>query len=222
MKKKGLLILGAILIIAAIIFLPNVLGKKTITPVPVAPTPVAPAKPVIYLYPDEPMDIKVSLDYDGVLDCTYPAYNNGWEVKAFPDGTIIDHFDNREYSYLFWEGHGNANYDFTGGFVVKSEDTVSFLQEKLSYMGLTPREYNEFIVYWLPQLQINKYNLITFQGSAYTDTAKLAIAPEPDSMLRVFMAYKPLEQPIEIEEQILQPFERNGFCVIEWGGSIIQ
>jgi len=40
-------------------------------------------------------------------------------------------------------------------------------------------------------------------------------------MLRVFMAYKPLQQPMVIEEQILTPFERKGFVVTEWGGSCI-
>ena len=47
-------------------------------------------------------------------------------------------------------------------------------------------------------MQDNSYNLITFQAKAYTDVAKLHITPEPDSILRVFMAYKELETPIEI------------------------
>jgi len=181
----------------------------------------APAKPVIYLYPNEPTDITVYLNYDGVLDFTYPAYHDGWTVTAYPNGTLINHRDGKEYSYLFWEGHGEADYDLSKGFIVKGEDTVDFLQEKLSYMGLTPREYNEFIVYWLPQMQNNKYNFITFQGEAYTDTAELVITPAPDSVLRVFMAYMPLDEPIEIEEQTLSPFTRTGFTVIEWGGCIL-
>ena len=62
------------------------------------------AKPVIYLYPTEPTVVLVELRYNGVLDFAYPEYNNGWEVTAYPDGTLVNHFDNREYSYLFWEG----------------------------------------------------------------------------------------------------------------------
>ncbi|MCL2672478.1 MAG: hypothetical protein FWF10_10675, partial [Clostridiales bacterium] len=161
------------------------------------------------------------LQYNGTLDCTYPAYDNGWNVTAHPDGTLFDLRDNKEYSYLFWEGHGEANYDFTRGFVVKGEDTSAFLQEKLARMGLLPCEYNEFIVYWLPQMQNNAYNLITFQGEAYTSTAELIITPTPDSILRVFMAYIPLDAPIVIEEQPLTPFTRSGFTVIEWGGCAV-
>ena len=176
-------------------------------------------KPVIYLYPTEKTDVNVSLNFAGKLTCTYPAYNDSWNVTANPDGEIINKADGKEYSYLFWEGNSDTKYDLSKGFVVKGSDSADFLQKKLAYLGLTPKEYNEFIVYWLPKMQDNKYNLITFQGKTYTDSAKLEITPKPDSMLRVFMAYKPLEKSIQIEEQKLTPFERKGFSVIEWGGT---
>ena len=97
-----------------------------------------------------------------------------------------------------------------------------FLKEKLTYMGLTEEEMNEFIVYWLPLMEHNKYNLITFQDDAYTNSAKLNITPTPDSLLRIFMAYVPLEEAVDIEQQQLDTFERKGFTVVEWGGSKIQ
>ena len=46
--------------------------------------------------------------------------------------------------------------DFKEGFVVKGSDSAEFLRETLSQMGLTPKEYNEFIVYWAPKLQENE------------------------------------------------------------------
>ena len=180
------------------------------------------AKPVIYLYPQEETDVQVTLDYNGQLWCTYPAYGNGWSVTAYPDGTLIDKKTGLEYSYLFWEGISNVPYDMSRGFVVKGEDTAAFLQQTLAAMGLTPREYNEFIVYWLPRMQGNAYNLITFQTDVYTENAKLTITPKPDSMLRVFMAYQALEEPIEIEAPTIKPFEREGFCVVEWGGAEVE
>ena len=193
------------------------------------------AKPVIYLYPEEngekpvdakpensgAMEVTVELDYKGELTCTYPEYDNGWQVIAKPDGTLINKKDGKEYSYLFWEGTDDIAYDMTEGFVVAGEDTADFLQEKLSYMGLTPKEYNEFIVYWLPLMESNPYNLIAFQGDVYTDHAVLKITPEPDSLLRVFMAFAPLEEKITLPEQTLQTFTREGFSVVEWGGAQI-
>ena len=188
------------------------------------------AKPVIYLYPEQETTVSVSLDYAGTLTATYPAYEDGWRVTAEPDGTLYDE-NGDEYSYLLWEGENNTDYDFSTGFCVAGADTADFLREKLAEIGLTPREYNEFIVYWLPKMQDNPYNLISFQSEAYTDAAKLDIDPTPDSVLRVFMAWKtpdsvlrvfmawkPLGRPQTIEPQTFASFERNGFAVVEWGG----
>ena len=63
--------------------------------------------------------------------------------------------DGKEYAYLFWEGEGMRDFDFSEGFVIKGEDAAEFLQEQLTEMGLTVRESNEFIVYWLPRMQEN-------------------------------------------------------------------
>ena len=174
-------------------------------------------KPVIYLYPEQETTVSVSLDYAGTLTATYPAYEDGWRVTAEPDGTLYDE-NGDEYSYLFWEGENNTDYDFSKGFCVAGADTADFLREKLAEIGLTPREYNEFILYWLPKMQDNPYNLISFQSEAYTDAAKLDIDPTPDSVLRVFMAWKPLGRLQTIEPQTFTPFARDGFTVVEWGG----
>ncbi len=179
-------------------------------------------KPVIYLYPTSEQSVSVKLDYKGELTCTYPEYKDGWNVIAEPDGTLTNIEDKREYSYLYWEGISKNQWDMSKGFVVKGEDTEEFLQEKLEYMGLTPREYNEFIVYWLPIMQENKYNLITFAGEEYEDLAELNITPKPDSVLRVMMLFKSLDKLIEIEEQEIIPFERKGFTVVEWGGTEVK
>ena len=177
------------------------------------------AKPVLYLYPTQKADVNVQVKLNGNFTCTYPDYGKGWNVTAYPDGKIRNHADQKEYSYLYWEADVNANYDMSKGFVVKGKDTAAFLQKKLAYMGLTPKEYNEFIVYWLPRMQNNPYNLITFQGSAYTDAAKLNITPAPDSLLRVFMVFQPLQKSVTTPEQTLPTFERKGFAAVEWGGT---
>ena len=182
-------------------------------------TDVTNEKPVIYLYPEQVQEVYVQLELDGEFTCTYPEYDNGWKVKAYPDGTLRDQVTGKEYNYLFWEGTSETEYDLSRGFVVEGKDTAGFLEEKLAYLGLNEKERNEFIVYWLPRMEDNKYNLITFQGKAYTEHAKLKISPEPDSILRVFMVYKPLDKAINIPEQELEPFEREGFTVIEWGGA---
>lgn len=123
------------------------------------------------------------------------------------------------YSYLYWEGISAADYDFSRGFCVAGADTAAFLEEALAQLGLTRREANEFIVYWLPQMEPNAYNLVAFQTEACTDRAALTVTPAPDTVLRVFMAWQPLEEPVEIAPQTLAAPARTGFTVVEWGGA---
>lgn len=177
------------------------------------------AKPVIYLYPEAETEVAVTLDYDGELTCTYPAYEDGWTVTAFPDGTLTD--GETTYNYLYWEGVTDAVYDLSEGFCIPGGDSAAFLEAALDALGLTRREANEFIVYWLPMLEENEYNLISFQSDAYTDHAKLTVSPAPDTVIRVFMAWMPLDEPVEIVPQELDAPERTGFTLVEWGGSKI-
>ena len=184
------------------------------------PAKVILGKPVIYLYPEEATEVSVKLDVAGEMLCTYPAYADGWQVTAHPDGTLIDR-EGKTYSCLFWEAESTAGFDMTRGFCIKGSDTAAFLEESLTALGLNARERNEFIIYWLPQMENNPYNLISFQQKDYTDQAKLEITPTPDSLLRVFMAWQPLKQAVDIEPQELASFDREGFTVVEWGGTKI-
>lgn len=176
------------------------------------------AKPVLYLDAPTELEVTVRLDYAGKLTSTYPAYQDGWHVLARPDGTLTDPDTGREYYCLFWEGRSDTDYDFSTGFCVAGEDTAAFLEDALTKLGLNEREANEFIIYWLPRMEGNVYNLISFQGETYTDSAVLDIDPAPDSLLRVFMAWKELKAPVEVEPQQFAPFERVGFTAVEWGG----
>ena len=178
-------------------------------------------KPVVYLYPEQETDVSVKLDVDGELTVAYPAYGDGWEVRAQPGGRLTNKADGREYSYLFWEGvPRDAHWDLSQGWCVPGRETAAFLQGKLAELGLTPPEYNEFIVYWLPQMQDNAYNVITFQWEEYARHAPLRIEPAPDAMLRVFMVFKPSATPVEVTPPAERPpFVRRGFTVIEWGGT---
>ena len=108
----------------------------------------------------------------------------------------------------------------TVGFCVKGSDTAEFLADILPRLGLSFREANEFIIYWLPVLEANPYNLISFPVEEYSEAVKLTVEPEPDTVIRVYMVYKPLEEPVEIAPQEIVTPAREGFTVVEWGGGI--
>ena len=185
------------------------------------PDPNACYKPVIYLYPEVETEVSVKLNLDGKLTCTYPAYNTGWKVTASPDGTLTD-AKGQTYNYLYWEGETNAQWDMTEGFCIKGEDTAAFLEDALEKLGLNRKEANEFIVYWLPLMEQNPYNIISFQTDTYTDAAELQINPAPDTVIRVFMTFEASDYMIRILPQKLTAPERIGFTVVEWGGTEVQ
>lgn len=189
-------------------------------------------KPLIYLYPEEDTNVNVTLELkDSEMVTMWPdaTVNNNiysWDVLAKEDGTLFDENGN-EYSYLFWEATGYESESFDEGFCVKGSETGEFLREKLAEIGLTPEEYNEFIVYWLPKMQNNEYNLIRFDGldanDAYNRNYALTVTDEngnsADSVLRVMMVWEGTDTYTEIEPQEFETFERNGFTVVEWGGT---
>lgn len=113
----------------------------------------------------------------------------------------------------------SPQYDMSKGFCVKGEETAVFLEDALAKLGLNRREANEFIVYWLPLMEQNEYNIISFQTDIYTEAAQLKVNPAPDTLIRVFMAWQASETAVDLPEQELTAPERNGFTVVEWGGT---
>ena len=71
-------------------------------------------------------------------------------------------------------------------------------------------------------MKSNQHNLIHFVGKEYSDIAVLEIVPKPESILRIFMVYKPLKEKVKVFPQEFPKFDRNGFTVVEWGGSEIR
>lgn len=213
MKKKILIVLISIVIIVSFLVVVNGIFEF------IQRAGTTMDKPVIYFYSEEELDVTVELEVQGDLTCTYPKYNNGWDIVVHPNQTLTNNADGLLYRYLYWEASSTYEYNLDKGFVVKGEDSAEFLRDKLSFLGLTLEEYNEFIIYWLPKMECNEYNLIHFSTTEYEENAKLSISPEPDTLLRVFMVFKGLDEPIDIEEQVLEASVREGFTVVEWGGS---
>ena len=196
-------------------------------------------KPIIYIY-NHQGNIEVSLDINnGDLFCEYPRHtsNSGttyrWQLETTSDGTLYT-ADGNEYSYIFWEALSDIseyNFDDGVGYCVKGENTEDFLRDTLSNIGLTPKEYNEFIVYWLPQMQNNEYNLIKFYGldsnDLYNNEFALTVKEDDNivnNKLRVYMIWKSSDNEIALEPQDFTnvEFDRyNGTAVVEWGGTEI-
>lgn len=179
-------------------------------------------KPLIYLYPTVDTKVNVKLGRSEALTSTYPKYKDSWNVLAKPDGELIDD-KGRTFYGLYWEGYNTIDVTFEDGFVVGRDNLIPFLEEKLTILGLTEREANEFIIYWLPKLEENEYNLIRFESiDKINKDMPLIINPKPDTVIRILMEYKKADKDTKVKTQALVTPVRKGFTVVEWGGTIVK
>ena len=177
-------------------------------------------KPVLYLYPIAPTEVTVTFAHPELLTTVYPEYRDGWRMFVQNDGTMTEIGKTREYYALYWEERPTEPYEFTEGFYV-DKNYPEFLEEKLSELGLTDREANEFIMYWLPVLEKNGRNLVAFETTESREYAnKLQITPKPDSLLRISIHIKKVDSDPGLPEQKLPCFLRKGFTAVEWGGQV--
>ena len=216
------IILGKRTLYYEIVYLVYILAVAAVLFVVLPPYLSRARKPIIYLYPEKRTEVNVKLEIDGKLVTTYPSYDEekGWTVTASPDGTLTGR-NGRKYNYLYWEGDISIKPDLSQGYCVKGEDTAKFLEAILGKLGLTDKEADDFITFWLPEMSGNKYNVISFQTTTYEDVASLKVSPKPDTIIRVNMLWYASNSYVDIKPQDLKsvnPSERKGFTVVEWGG----
>lgn len=186
--------------------------------------PIFVRKPVIYLYPTETTNIALNVDPTGEMIFTYPSLENGWNVSADPDGTIT--YNEKKYNYLFWESsqadHDNIIPQNTGN-VVSGANIISYLEEQLTTFGLTSKEQADFITYWGPMMKEHENLYLYFViGEDCDRFATLEIEPKPDNIGRIYLLWKPVQNPAvlaKLTPQVLTPIDRSGFTLIEWGGA---
>lgn len=181
-------------------------------------------KPVIYLYGyNEKVNVKVDFDDMSQFTVTYPKYrSDGWDITAKPDGHLYTD-DGKEYRYLYYEASTDNKLDFDKGFSVRNYNIPGFLEIELTKLGLNADERNEFIIYWLPQMQKYKYCDISFlTGDEYDVISKLNVSEKPNNMIRVYMLWKGRNEHSDIPVQEIKDISsvpRTGKTVVEWGGT---
>ncbi|MBD0402998.1 hypothetical protein [Flammeovirga sp. EKP202] len=185
-------------------------------------------KPVIYFNSEKEIDANVKVELNGEITASYPKYNSeGWNIKVLPTGEVIDKNDQRKHKYIYWEGDLTPKMsleDHNKGYVIAKDSTISFLEKALPSFGLNTFEINDFISYWIPDLNKNEYNFIQFVANENCDDiAKLKVHPQPDQEIRLYMFFEGCSKNKVVTEPLLKIYskERKGFTVIEWGGAEI-
>ena len=179
------------------------------------------AKPIIYLYPESPTDLNVQVIPNGHLTFTYPKYpTNGWDVKAYPDGMIVH--KGLKYEYLWWESVSNGFVKPVNGWVVEKTKAEEKIVSVLETYGLNQKEIADFVEFWIPQItkEESRYVYLTFLfGKQVDQIAEVKVSQTPDTLLRVFMVYEPLDSYKVVKPLNVEKVTREGFTVVEWGGA---
>lgn len=181
-------------------------------------------KPIVYLYPETKTDIDIKFGKPEKLTTTYPEYKDRWSVTAMPNGDLIDRQTGNKLYALYWEGIDSYNdIDLSEGFIVDKDNIVDFLEEKLEILGLNYKEKEEFIIYWLPKMEINDYNYVHFLTTEEVEKRMpIEMSVKPDTVIRILMLFGKTDKTQEIKEQKLEETPiRKGFTMVEWGGSEI-
>lgn len=178
-------------------------------------------KPVIYLYPEKVQNVQVSVAPVGEFTFTYPAYHDGWDVLAQPNGTL--EVDSQSYNYLFWEASQQLTLeeiDFNVGFTVSGDDVTDFLERTLTNAGLNGKERADFITFWAPRMAVHNDVFLQFHTNEDCNRfATLDISPKPNNLYRIYVIWQPIDQlRIAPKPQEISKMNRDGFTVLEWGG----
>ena len=178
-------------------------------------------KPVIYLYPQKPTYVDVTVS--GNVVESIPEYNNGWfGVLAMPGGVLK--YNDQYYRELYYEATTPTLNAPDNGVFIKTEYLKQELEFYTKQLGLLKNESEEFVDYWLPRLQnLNKkyifFSILSAEEKQRTD--RVEISPKPDVFIEFIAYFKGSDEPTGVRPLKLPAVPgRIGFTAVEWGGVI--
>ena len=205
-------------------------------------------KPVVYLYPTKPTEVKINFTKAIIFSTVIPNYSNGWDILAQPNGELKDlqpQFTDcakinsnkigleyakaacaqNSYPYIYWSGQslGGTYPKPNSGWIVAKDSLSLFLNNKLAEMGLNENEINDMVSYWVPALERKNspyYRLSFLQTEELNKIIPMNVVPKPDTVFRIFLDWESLSnKPAQnMAPQNLAHLNRKGFTLVEWGG----
>ena len=193
--------------------------------------PITVDKPVIYAYSKKSIDFIINLKPEGELTFTYPKITaaNSWKMKTGENGNLISE-NGVEFPYLFWEAKQNASSldlsKTSSNEIVAGKELDAYFEKELTKLGFNSNEKTDFITYWCPKfIESDMVQVQFFVDDNCSVIGELNITPKPDNLRRIYVLFKsnPIIFPNFISIPLnVKPFDRNGFTVLEWGGSEIK
>jgi len=186
-------------------------------------------KPAIYLYPEKTTNLSVVVKPQGKITVSKPNHGTGWQVTAYPDGTIIN--DKIIYPYLYYEAEIEKVVVPQDGWIIETKDLPGFFANILPKLGLNQKESHDFLDYWLPKLsEAEKWFVGLINKDELDRVEKIEFSTPPDNFIRVRFYFEKLEKNSIPAKKIYTPEKtldinfptpkREGFTAVDWGGII--
>ncbi len=180
------------------------------------PSSIIDRKPNLYLYPEKTTKMRVAIDFPqgGKVIHSDPLYPVDWKnIKVKPDGKI-----DRKFDFLFYECEIPDFWQYVEGWVVKQEDLPEFFAQNLKAYGFNDAEIEDFLAFWIPDLNEDPYYMILPQYTEMVNQViKLRISPRPDKLMRLHYVISGSAFHFDLPEPEIPAFEREGFTATEWG-----
>jgi hypothetical protein len=139
----------------------------------------------------------------------YPRFNSHpgdttWNLHCAKEGWIqlANDAKARRYQQLFYELVLEPSQQLTlapeNSIYLSGISCRSFLEKALDLAGLNPKDCNDFLTYWLPQMEGCKkvqLQLLTSELGLSTGPIQLKIS-EPCSLRRIFMIWKAVSEEV--------------------------
>ena len=182
-------------------------------------------KPVIYFYSEKPITVTATITTDELLIHSEPGSNvfspATWTFLALPNSVLVSR--GKQYPYLFYEtSYFGKRFSLNEGWSVERSNLIPLLNEKLPLLGLSKTETNAFVEYWSARLPESRYySVYVIDRKEIDEKIKLDVNPTPDSVIRVFLAFKPTQSSEVLMLPRIEIPLRYGFTVVEWGGFVV-
>jgi hypothetical protein len=169
-------------------------------------------KPNVYLYPEAPTKVAVTIPAWKKITESEPRYPvDGWRVTAYPDGRLATKAGPRD--YLFYELMFDAGrFQTEDGWCVPGATAQASIEDAMADMGFLPNEITDFADAWDPIFPAAAWMTVYPQVD---DLSALRIDPAPDHLLRAwFLVAEGCDAVVAPQ---IAPVPRTGFHAAEWG-----
>jgi len=174
-------------------------------------------KPNIYLYPEVPTPVRVSLPAWKYITESEPRYPiEGWRAVAHPDGKLSTPVGTRD--YLFYEMSWDPKrFQYDEGWCVPGAQAQASMEDAMADLGFLDNEIADFSEAWDATFPTTKWMTIYPQ---FDDLARLNIAPAPTTLLRTWFVVTAGCQSVTMPQ--LTHTDRVGFHAAEWGVTFLE